>query len=138
METILAHRQSTTQPVQQYRHQVKTNRRPFWLPASGFYVLAVAVAIFVFFVILAVFRDGVEEMPWAAAGIASSIVLAGAVLLREVVFRGARNRLLDTQRQLDRSLKATAGVRNGTIQDPNKLTLEKNAGMIAGVFYCAS
>ena len=130
METILAHRQSTTQPVQQYRHQVKTNRRPFWLPASGFYVLAVAVAIFVFFVILAIFRDGVEEMPWAAAGIASSIVLAGAVLLREVVFRGARNRLLDTQRQLDRSLKATSGVRNGAIQDPNKLTLEKNAAIL--------
>src|SRR5689334_3510143 len=93
--SILTHRPSTTQPIQHYRHKVKTNRRPFWLPASSFYVLAVAVAIFVFFVILAVFRDDGNEMPWATAGMVSSIILAGAVLLREVVLRGARNRLLD-------------------------------------------
>jgi len=130
MVKILTHRPSTTQPIQNYRHQVKPNRRPFWLPASGFYVLAAAAAIFVFFVILAAFRDGRDEMPWTTAGIASSIILAGAVLLREVVFRGARNRLLDTQRQLDRNLKATPAVRNGTIQDPNKLTLEKNAAIL--------
>lgn len=93
-------------------------------------MLAAAVAIFVFFVIVAIFRDGGNEMPWATAGMVSSIILAGAVLLREVVFRGARNRLLDTQRQLDRSIKATPAVRNGAIQDPNKLTLEKNSAIL--------
>jgi hypothetical protein len=72
-------------------------------------------------------------MPWATAGMVSSIILAGAVMLREVVLRGARNRLLDTQRQLDRSIKATPAVRNGAIQDPNKLTLEKNAAILSEI-----
>ena len=40
------------------------------------------------------------------------------------------NHMLDTQRQLDRNLKATPAVRNGAIQDPNKLTLEKNTAIL--------
>jgi hypothetical protein len=126
----LIRRPKKTESIERNRHSPKRSRRPFWLPASGFYVLAAAAAIFVFFLIWSILHDGSDEKPWATAGISASIVLAGAVLLREVVLRGARNRLLETQRQLDRSLKATQPVRSGMNHDGNKLTLEKNAAIL--------
>jgi hypothetical protein len=70
--------------------------------------LAVATTIAVFFLIWAVLREGAEDIPWIAAGLAASVVLGGAVFLREVVFRRARNRVLETQKRLDRSLKGVS------------------------------
>jgi tetratricopeptide (TPR) repeat protein len=105
-------------------------RRPFWMPAASFYVLAGAVAMAFFFVIWGVFRGDGDDTPIIVAGFSVSIVLGGAVFLREFVFRMARNRVLETQKQLDRSLKGVAlssGIHSGR---SDKLTLELNAAIL--------
>lgn len=106
-----------------------TRRRPLWLPASSFYVLAAAVTIAVFFITWGLLQEGGDETPWIPAGLTSSIILAGAVLLREVVLRGARNRLLGTQKQLDRTL---LGVVPHLVSPdrPDKLTIERNSAIL--------
>jgi hypothetical protein len=37
-------------------------RRPFWLPASNYYVLAFAIAVAVFFVVWGILQDGGDDM----------------------------------------------------------------------------
>ncbi|MBV9242681.1 MAG: hypothetical protein JO314_11800 [Acidobacteria bacterium] len=66
-------------------------RRPFWLPAANYYVLAVAVALAFFFVVWAVLDD-IDGMraPWQTAGVSASILLIGAVVLRGVLLRHSR------------------------------------------------
>ena len=110
--------------------QVSANyRRPFWLPASNYYILAAAISIAFFFLVWGVLHEGDEQMPWIPAGIGSSMILIGAVFLREIVLRKARNRYLLVQKRLDYTLD------NATLQTKNnanekKLTLEKNVEII--------
>jgi hypothetical protein len=107
-----------------YRH-----RRPFWLPASNYYVLTAAVTIAFFFAVWGILNDDGEETPWVPAGMAASVVLGSAVFLREVVLRKARLKFLDTQKQLDANLKSVFGkIRANTVT--NKLTIEQNAAII--------
>lgn len=101
-------------------------RKPFWWPASSFYVFAAAVAIAVFFLVWGLLQETHEESPWIAAGLSASITLSGAVILREVVFRLVRNRQLERQKQLDRSLQGISSYAVATGR-PNKLTIERNA-----------
>ena len=63
-------------------------RPPFWLPASNYYVLAVAIALAFFFVVWGILDDvdGVRA-PWQTAGVSASILLVGAVVLREMILR---------------------------------------------------
>lgn len=68
-------------------------------------------------------------MPWVGAGVAASFILGGAVFLREVVLRKARNRYISAQRRLDNNI-AKLPILNQGAQNPNKLTLEKNAEII--------
>jgi hypothetical protein len=68
-------------------------------------------------------------MPWIPAGISASIVLIGAVVLREVILRKARNRFLAAQKQLDHNLNNIA-LHSRANQNANKLSLEKNAAII--------
>lgn len=111
---------------------MRTPRRPFWLPASNYYVLAAATVIGVFFLAWGILQDGGEPSPWIAAGVLSSVVLIGAVFLREVVLRSARNRFRVDQRRLDHSLQGFYGpARNRDL--PEKLTLEKNAAILAEI-----
>lgn len=108
---------------------VKTHR-PFWLPASNYYVLAASAAIAFFFFIWGAFHESSDETPWVGAGIAASLVIGAAVFLREVILRKARMRYLQAQKLLDYNFSgATAGLHSG-IQNPNKLTLEKNAAIL--------
>ncbi len=110
--------------------QVSANyRRPFWLPASNYYILSAAISIAFFFLVWGVLHEGDEQMPWIPAGMGSSMILIGAVFLREIVLRKARNRYLLVQKRLDYTLD------NATLQTKNnanekKLTLEKNAEII--------
>lgn len=115
--------------MQRYRNEITKYGRPFWLPASNFYILAVAAAIAFFFLVWGILHDGGDPTPWIPAGIGSSILLAAAVILREVVLRNARNRFLASQRKLDMSLRA---VRPRTVEtgDKGKFTLEKNASIL--------
>lgn len=99
--------------------------RPFWLPASNFYVLAAAVAVAVFFIGWAILSEGAEEKPLISAGLLASIILAGAVVLREVILRSARYRLLLAQERLDYNIK-TVQKQNPNLLKTDKLTLEKN------------
>lgn len=111
-----------------YGTKMLRHRRPFWLPASNYYVLAIAIAAAAFFLIWGVLHDGGDEVPWVTAGIAACVILAGAVFGREFILRRARERFLADQRRLDRSLKGV-GFHNSA-EAPNKLTLEKNSALL--------
>ena len=104
-------------------------RRPFWLPASSYYILTTAIAIAFFFFLWGILHEGGEDMPWIMAGIGASILVIGAVILREIVLRNARNKFLSAQQRLDNNLKKVAPQvsANG---DANKLTVQQNALII--------
>lgn len=105
--------------------------RPFWLPAISYYVLAAAVSGVVFFLIWGILIEGGEDVPWVTAGIAASLLMIAAVIVREVVLRGARRRFLEAERRLDRNLKKipVSGQRSGR----RKLTFEENKLMLAHI-----
>jgi hypothetical protein len=75
-------------------------RRPFWLSASNYYILATAVTIAFFFLVWGIMHEGNEDMPWMVAGIGASLVLGSAVVMREIFLRKARNRYLLAERTL--------------------------------------
>lgn len=104
-------------------------RRPFWLPASNYYVLAIAVTIAFFFLVWGILHEGKDDTPWIPAGISASVVLIGAVILREVILRKARNRYLSAQKKLDYNLNSIAR-HSRSSQNTNKLSIEKNAAII--------
>ena len=113
------------------RSSVPNNRgrRSFWLPASNYYVLAVAIAAAFFFLMWGILNDSGEATPWITAGISSSMLLCGAVVLREIILRRARNRFLRQQRRMDdRGFGAYS--QSGDSRNQNKLTLEKNAAIL--------
>lgn len=104
-------------------------RRPFWLPASNYYVLTAAITTALFFIFWGILREEGEDAPWITSGILASVVLVMAVFLREVILRKARMRYLLTQRRLDANIK-NVSVPVGANVNFNKLTLEKNASII--------
>jgi hypothetical protein len=111
------------------RVRVRNNyAQPFWLPASTFYVLATAIAIAVFFITWGILLDE-GETPWIPAGVFASLILIGAVILREVVLRRRRNQLLWAQERLDHNLNKVYRQTHNP-PDENKLTLEKNATIL--------
>ena len=101
-------------------------RRPFWLPGSNYYVFSVSLSVAFFFVMWGVLHDGGEETPWITAGVSASMLLCGAVILREVILRRARNNFLRQQKRMDTSV-FDAYSRLGENRNHHKLTLEKNA-----------
>lgn len=103
--------------------------RPFWLPASNFYILAAAVAIAFFFFMWWILHEGGEEIPYVPAGIGASIILGGAVFLREVIMRRARQRFLMTQKILDHNLKKVPVISGGQ-NSRKKLSIKQNAAII--------
>ena len=115
--------------MQRYRGQILRHRRPFWFPASNYYILSVSVAFAFFFLVWGILNDGRESTtPWIPAGVGAAIVLGSAVLIREVVLRDARDRFIKSQRQIDRSVAGIA--RRVQEQNPAKLTLERNAAIL--------
>lgn len=103
--------------------------RPFWLPASGFYMLAIAASGGTFFLVWGILHDGRDETPWIGAGLAASIVLGSAVFLREIILRNARERQVIEQRMLDRTLRGVRAAHPG-VGTAHKITLEQNAQML--------
>jgi len=104
-------------------------RRPFWLPASNYYVLTVSITIALFFIISGILFEEETDAPWITSGILSSFVFISAVILREVVLRKARMRYLMTERRLDANIK-NLSVPVKTNANSNKLSLEKNSSII--------
>ena len=111
------------------RVEMNRSRRPFWLPASNYYVLAVAVSAAFFFLVWGVLHDEGDDMPWVTAGIGSSMLLGGAVILRAIIFRRERRRFFIDQRK-------TSGIMTDVLtgkidpHTPPKLTLEINAAIL--------
>ncbi|MFZ1702309.1 MAG: hypothetical protein WBO10_07740 [Pyrinomonadaceae bacterium] len=104
-------------------------RRPFWLPASNFYVMAVAISAAFFFVVWGILNDVGDQSPWITAGISASMLLCGAVILREFVLRRAHNRMLWEQKRMDARLSLSeAELRDAG--GSTKLTLERNAAIL--------
>ncbi len=112
-------------PEQNRQSPPRLARRPFWLPASNYYVLATAVSIAFFFLAWGILHDANIDTPWVTAGIGASIILGGAVILRELILRRARNRYMRPDPRVAH-LPAHSG-RRGT---RNKLTLEQNAALL--------
>lgn len=106
------------------------NARPFWLPASSYYVLTAAVAGVVFFFCWGILFDGGEEMPWIYSGMAASFVLGGAVLWREVILRKARTKYLQTEKKLDANIRNISAALPPNSPSFDKLTVEKNAAFV--------
>lgn len=104
-------------------------RRPFWLPASSYYILMTAIALAFFFFLWGILHEGGEDMPWIMAGIGASILIIGAVVLREIVLRNARNNFLSAQKRLDSNLNKVAPQVSPS-SDANKLTVQQNALII--------
>jgi tetratricopeptide (TPR) repeat protein len=115
------------------RQSIGKYNRPFWLPASNYYILAVAASVAFFFLVWGILHEGgEEETPWIPAGIGASIVLGSAVFLREVVLRKAQNKFLLAQRQLDFNLNKIPLHSSGNKAE-NKFTIEKNARIIKDI-----
>lgn len=97
-------------------------RRPFWMPASNYYVLAFAVAAAFFFVVWGILEDEGVKAPWQTAGVSACVLLVGAVVMREVFIRRAQNRFLRQPPPKTRSSQSD--------RDANKLTTEKVAAIL--------
>jgi len=117
--------------MQHYRGEISRRRRPFWLPASNYYILAASAAIAFFFLVWGILNDGREETPWIPAGLGAAIVLSSAVILRELILREVRNRFLASQRQIDRSVRGIS--RRIHEREPAKLTLERNTTLLLDI-----
>ncbi len=113
--------------MQHYRGQISRPRRPFWLPASNYYILSASATIAFFFLFWGLLNDGRDNTPWIPAGVGAAIVLGCAVVIREIVLREARTRFL-RQRQIDLSVSGIA--RRKAQRDPTRLTLERNAAIL--------
>ncbi|CAN5482195.1 MAG: hypothetical protein M3Q26_01555 [Acidobacteriota bacterium] len=114
--------------MQQYREDVNKYRRPFWMPALNYYFLAATTAAAFFVFVWGILHDGIDDYQWIMAAAAAVIILSGAVFLREVVLRGARDRFLSAKR-LDKSLRNISS-HPDPAQDSTKLTLERNNAIL--------
>lgn len=121
-----------TLPPKKNGRSIDRYNRPFWLPASNYYVLATAAAVAFFFLVWGILHEGDENMPWIPAGISAGAVLGGAVFLREVILRKAQNKFLTAQKQLDFNLNKIP-IQSSANKNENKLTIEKNAQIIKSI-----
>ena len=119
-------------PARNIGHHTQKYRRPFWLPASGYYALTTAIVIAFFFLASSFLHDGGEEMAWIPAGISASFVFGSAVFLREVILRKARNRYNLIQSRLDYNLQ-NLPIHSSVNRTLNKLSLQKNADIISKI-----
>ena len=86
--------------------------------------MAVAVAVFV--VIMGVLRDESEEAAYVPGGIAASVVLIGAVVVRQAILKKHYLRMA-AARRLDQNLSL---LRSANPVPSSKLTIEQNATIL--------
>ena len=104
-------------------------RRPFWMPAIGYYSLAVVASLLFFFFIWAILTEGNEESPIAFAIIGAFFLLGSSILFREIFLRKAQNQFVSAERKLDYTLsRVPVNFKNQA--DVNKLSIEKNAEIV--------
>lgn len=102
------------------------NKPPFWIPATGYYVLSVSVTGIVFFTLIGIW--GHEDTPLMISGIIASSLLGGAVILREVVLKQRRRAIIQAQKKIDDN---SAGLTRRDAHNAEiPLTLERNAQLV--------
>lgn len=111
--------------MQRRRIQSMQRARSFWLSASNYYMLTAAIALAAFFLVMGVLREEGDE-PIIPAGIASSVVLLAAVIIRRSILKKLNMRA-HAARMLERNLLA---LRANPVSPENKLTIEKNASIL--------
>lgn len=119
-------------PQKRYERSPAPFRRPVWLPASSYYVLATAATAGFFFFLWGILHEGSDDAPLMIAGIGASCLLGGAVILREVFLRKARNRYLAVTRKLDHNLRNFLPPPPRAAEE-SKLSLEKNAALVKSI-----
>ncbi|MEO7674140.1 MAG: hypothetical protein ABIU09_08705 [Pyrinomonadaceae bacterium] len=124
----MVQRANNSDSMHQFREGIVDRRAPFWIPASNFYAFALAVAAAVFFLILGILHDGIDDLPWIVAGIGSVSFVGISVFIREVLLRNARERFISANR-LDKSVRHMVR-RKADKLDPDKLTLERNEAIL--------
>ena len=111
-------------------HYTTTYKRPFWLPAISYYFLTVATVLVIFFIVWWFLKEPQGGTPWIPAGIISSLLLIGAVLLREIYLRNAMIRYIAVKRRLDDNLtRAAASVPSIKA----KFTLRQNEAFLSEI-----
>jgi hypothetical protein len=109
---------------------IRNGRRPFWLLATNYYVLAFAVSTTFFFLIWGLLQEEGEEMPWATAGVSASIILISSVVFRQMILRRTGRHLAIRQRPQELPVPY---VLNPDPRNPDKLTLERNAAILTEI-----
>jgi hypothetical protein len=99
--------------------------RSYWLSASNYYVLSVAIAMAAFVTVMGLLREERDE-PYIPAGIAASAVLIAAVVIRRSIIKKYQMRA-HAARRLDQNLSILL-LKNAP--NEKKLTIEKNASIL--------
>ncbi len=75
--------------------------------------------------------EGNDDEALAYAGAGGFMIFAGAILLREIIFRNARRRFLEAQKQLDFNTDRIS--KNQPQTAVNKISLEQNSAIIKNI-----
>jgi hypothetical protein len=108
-----------------YRKTVPAGTQSYWLSASNYYVMALAIALAVFFLVMWLFRDGNDEA-LIPAGVSASAVIVSAVIVRRAIIKNHQLRF-QAARRLENNLLA---LRVPSIAKEKKLTIEQNASIL--------
>src|SRR3954467_4478193 len=111
--------------MNRYNKPPRSSYKSYWLNAANYYVLTCAAAIAIFFLVMGLLREDNEE-PYAPAGIAASVVLVSAVVVRRAILKNHHMRF-HAARQLENNL---ASLRANSPALERKLTIEKNASIL--------
>lgn len=103
----------------------KKYRQPFWFPAFNYYILAVAAAIICYFLVWGILSESGDKEAGLPAVLVSGILFIGAVFIREIILRKAREKYLHIEKQLDFQIKKIPNAGS-----ENKLSLKRNAEII--------
>jgi hypothetical protein len=92
-------------------------------------MLAVAGSFGFFFLGWGFLHDGGDETPWITSGVGASIVLVGAVFLREVFLRRARDNYIRDEIIFEKRISDVHSRFEGS-GSSGKLTIERNSALI--------
>lgn len=113
---------------QNSRVGVNSMRRPFWYSTANYYILAVAIAVAIFFIVWGLLNNIAGETPWITAGVISSFFLIFTVILREFILRRNQQKHF-AQRQMDFHLQRAYRQQHSN-ENSDKLTIEQNSLLI--------
>ncbi len=130
--TVLIERTGNSYLRQQIGPKKSLGRRPFWLPASSYYVLVLTVDLAFSFLLWEILHDGGEEMPWIISGAGFGVFMIASVAFREVILRRARIRYITSEKKFDRQLEEIY-LRVGENSRTEKLTIEKNERIVSDI-----